>query len=154
MKIFFSVVFCLLAAHTTATLHKRDYTQRQYYTLHTTKPDPELAKQAAHELGAVFEGQVGELAHYYWISMPLNSNRLKKRQSLFGINRIEQQIPKKRLYKRAPPPVIENIPEEYKQNNITPNIHLPPIADYNDYLKVKQFFDINDPGFDDQWHLV
>ncbi|KAI8882672.1 hypothetical protein K501DRAFT_323903 [Backusella circina FSU 941] len=156
MKLSFSVLLCLLITHTTATLHKRDYTQRQYYTLHTLDPNPALAQQAAHELGARFEGQVGELTHYYWISLPLNSNRLSKRHSLLlsGVDSIEPQIPKRRLFKRAPPPVVENIPEEYRQNNITLDVHLPPIANESDFLKVKQFFDINDPGFDEQWHLI
>lgn len=126
------------------TLYKRDYENRHYYTIHTHAV--ESAKQIAHELGARFEGPVGELDSYYMVSIPKSTKLHKRDDNLV----IQEQIPRKRLYKRAPPPpVIENTEEEYKING-----GLPSLDDENGFQSIKRILNIQDPGFDHQWHLV
>lgn len=155
---------------------KRDYTTRQYYTLHTRSTPTNQdslwqAKRVAESLGARFEGQVGELSQYYWISIPMSTSSFNKRSLVdqFHANRkkrdlsydlvddIQIQTPSRRLYKRAPPPpypVIENAEEEYKLNGDVPVIDLPSLDDTDGYEKIKDLLNIHDPGFDQQWHLV
>ncbi|KAI7898804.1 peptidase S8/S53 domain-containing protein [Cokeromyces recurvatus] len=149
-------------------IQKRDYENRQYFTLHTIRPnDIKTAKQVASQLNATFEGQVGELSHYYWISIPASIdthqdlvNRFvnlqkKRNHPSWLVDQIEPQIPKRRLFKRAPPPplpVIENEEEEYKLNG--GNFTVPSLDDINGFEKMKELFQIKDPGFDRQWHLI
>lgn len=171
-----SIAMLLIACSTQTTvaarLHKRDYTKRSYFTLHTLYPnDIESARQAANHLGAQLEGPVGELSHYYWISIPMTmsndqhdvihqfnmyKNRNRKRD-VDLVDTIQAQIPKKRLYKRAPPPkfdpIIENKDEEHRLNGGGP-IMLPSLDDNNGFQKMKEALNIKDPGFDKQWHLV
>ncbi|KAI9486635.1 MAG: peptidase S8/S53 domain-containing protein [Benjaminiella poitrasii] len=155
MKSITSILFIFLllfaSALANSKVHKRDYKNRHYFTIRTVQPnDIDSAKQTASQLNATFEGQVGELSHYYWISIPASSlsndthydlierfialrqKRTDNNPSLF-IDRIQPQIPKRRLFKRAPPPIIENEEEEYILNGET-------------FIK--------DPGFDHQWHLI
>jgi kexin len=164
------VIACSRA--TASLLHKRDYTKKSYYTLHTVYPnDIEAAREAANHLGAQLEGPVGELAHYFWISIPMSTtttnhhnviqqfNTYKKRnrkRDVDLVDAIQLQIPKKRLYKRAPPPkldpIIENKDLEQTLNGKT--ILLPSLDDNNGFQRMKEALDIKDPGFDKQWHLV
>lgn len=150
----------------TSTCHsKRDYTQKQYYTLHTTNPNQiETVKGVAISLGATYEGPVGELPNYHWISIPMSSLPKRGQDSLIQrfhsqpnhfVDSIQEQTPARRLYKRAPPPydpVIENASEEYKLNGGP--IQLPPLSQEDGYQRIKDLLDIHDPGFDNQWHLV
>jgi kexin len=172
-----SLIFSTLFITVTLSYDKRDYTNRQYYTLHTTQPiDIQAVKSVAHTLGARYEGQVGELNQYHWISIPMSPITLSKRYNQEDpliqqfhhhrglqkrdfewnfVDQIQAQVPTKRLYKRAPPPVIENKEEEYKLNDDTPPpIELPSLSDTDGYERIKDLLNIHDPGFDQQWHLV
>lgn len=102
---------------------KRDYANRFYYTLYTPAADAEAAKAVAEQLGARFEGQVGGLNRYYWISIPRTSSAVEKRDedslidrfhqiksraldkrtlSVFDrVERIDKQVPRRKLHKRA-----------------------------------------------------
>lgn len=150
-------------------LNKRDYINREYYTLHTTATENQIEaiKRVALSLGAQYEGQVGELTQHHWISIPMSNNnnnlmeqfqhaKLTKRDFAI-VDSIQAQIPSRRLYKRAPPPffdepIVENTIEEHKLNNDP--IPLPSLSDTNGYQAIKDILDIHDPGFDEQWHLV
>jgi kexin len=166
-----AIVLIACATPVASILHKRDYTKRSYYTLHTVYPnDIESARQAANHLGAQLEGPVGELSHYYWISIPMSTtnhhnnviqrfNMYKKKnrkRNVDFVDSIQVQIPKKRLHKRAPPPkldpIIENKEQEHVLNGET--ILLPSLDDDNGFQKTKEALNIKDPGFDKQWHLV
>jgi kexin len=169
-----SLLSIFLTFHVSPTLSydKRDYTSRQYYTLHTstTPSNAEIAKRAASSLGARFEGQVGELSQYYWISIPMSPSLnkrslidqfhvLKRKRDLDWnfVDDIQIQTPTHRLHKRAPPPpypIIENTEEEYKLNGDAPPIILPSLDDTDGYERIKDLLNIHDPGFDQQWHLV
>lgn len=166
----FLSLFYISTLQTSLCYSKRDYSEKQYYTLHTTSPNQiESVKQVARSLGATYEGPVGELAHYHWISIPMSS--LPKRGQDYSlierfhsqpstihkriVDSIQPQTPARRLYKRAPPPydpVIENTSEEYKLNGGP--IQLPPLSQEDGYQRIKDLLDIHDPGFDNQWHLI
>lgn len=154
-RFFVFIVTCIIIKTSIASLQKRDYDNRYYYTLHTVEANAaESAKQVARDLGATFEGQVGELDNYYMISIPKTQqdsivHHFKKREYSL-VDQIQPQVPTKRLYKRAPPPpVIENTDEEYKLNG-----GIPSLDDANGFQSIKNILDIKDPGFDNQWHLV
>ncbi|KAG1080048.1 hypothetical protein G6F42_023491 [Rhizopus arrhizus] len=140
MKASFILTFAILLIQSTWAIEKRDYNKRSYYTIQTLQPnDRTSADLIAREMGGRIEGQVGELSHYYWLSIP-------------KVTDIQPQIPNRRLHKRAPPPIIENKGEEYKLNGET--IPLPSLDDTNGYQLIKEALSIQDPGFDRQWHLI
>lgn len=144
MKI--QLLFLILTIHHGVTCFQRDYTKRLYYTIKTTDPLP-----IATSLNARYEGQVGELSQYHWISIPITSSftHLQKRDL-----QIQAQLPSRRLYKRLPPPIVENTQEEYKLNNETPPLLLPSLSDPDGFQRIKTLLNISDPGFDQQWHLL
>lgn len=109
---------------------RRDHERRTYYTLYTPNPDADAATHVAKELGARFEGPVGELDQYFWISVPKGSiskrslddeqddlqrlfqrlrtsSGLQKRsnQPIDRVTRLDRQTPRKKLYKRSVIPV-------------------------------------------------
>ncbi|KAI9257315.1 peptidase S8/S53 domain-containing protein [Phascolomyces articulosus] len=170
---------------------ERDYENRIYYTFYTPNGAPEAASIVAQQLGARFEGQVGELPQYYWVSESrhqLNKRsgdlvqrfeasrerrKHKKRRRLSNvedpidqIERVDRQIPRRRLYKRGVlpvrqleddnalyPPVIENVGEEQSINHET--ISIDWLLDQPDgFETLKQSLNVFDPGFEQQWHLV
>ncbi|KAI9319099.1 peptidase S8/S53 domain-containing protein [Dichotomocladium elegans] len=156
-SLFILLLGTALLQYTIADNLKRDYENRLYYTLYTPTPDPQAAALVAEQLHARFEGPVGELDRYYWISQARsrkrdddNSNDLllhferlkaeargrdKKRQfsALDQVQRVDPQVPKRRLVKRA------TIPKRQDEEPLPS----PPDA-----------LDIHDPGFEQQWHLV
>ncbi|KAG2232662.1 hypothetical protein INT48_006841 [Thamnidium elegans] len=165
----------LLFIFISGTLSKRDYTNRLYYTLHTTDKDSkEAVEHVATTLNARLEGQVGELNQYYLISIPKQSkrtddslitrfnnykHRLSKRDLDWQrVDQIQAQVPARRIYKRAPPfftePIVENKEEEYKLNGESQPIELPGVLEKGAYDKIKSLLDIQDPGFNEQWHLM
>lgn len=165
----------LLFTFITGTLSTRDYTNRLYYTLRTTDKDSKDAvENVAITLNARLEGQVGELNQYYLISIPKQSKRtddslitrfnnyktrLSKRDLDWQrVDQIQAQVPTRRIYKRAPPiysePIVENKEEEYKLNGESQPIELPGVLEEGAYDKIKGLLDIQDPGFNEQWHLV
>ncbi|KAK4510480.1 uncharacterized protein ATC70_004910 [Mucor velutinosus] len=153
------LAFAILSIQSAWAIEKRDYDKRSYYTIHTLQPnDRASADLIAHEMGGRIEGQVGELSHYYWLSIPKGSKDVlqhyKKHKRNFDtmVTDIQPQIPNRRLYKRAPPPIIENKGEEYKLNGEA--IPLPSLDDANGYQLIKEALSIRDPGFDRQWHLI
>lgn len=159
MKASFILTFAILLIQSTWAIEKRDYNKRSYYTIQTLQPnDRTSADLIAREMGGRIEGQVGELSHYYWLSIPKGSKDVlqhykKHKRNLDSIvTDIQPQIPNRRLHKRAPPPIIENKGEEYKLNGET--IPLPSLDDTNGYQLIKEALSIQDPGFDRQWHLV
>ena len=183
----------------------RDYKKRTYYTLYTPKGGSEAASQVAQQLGARFEGQVGELPQYYWVSESRdqlskrnqegdlverfeelrerrkrsnNNNKRHNEDPIDKIERVDRQIPRRNLYKRAVippllhttpgkrnkrqvleddnalyPPIIVNVTEEQSVNHET--IPVDWLLDQpNGFETLKQSLGILDPGFDQQWHLV
>lgn len=147
------LLFLIFCINVVTCFEKRDYTKRLYYTIHTTKSLD--IQQIASSLNARYEGQVGELKQYHWISIPISSphiieHALQKRNLDI---RIQPQIPSRRLFKRVPP-IIENTDQEYKLNNEIPPTTLPSLSDINGYQEIKSLLNITDPGFDQQWHLV
>lgn len=132
--LFFGFISC--------TLYKRDYALRNYYTLRTTTPND--IDQIITLLDVRFEGKVGELENYYWISVPKDrgenhlSNLFKKlkKRDLATIQDIQPQVPSRRIVKRSlPDTVLQQELFLYQQD-------------------AKKRLSIGDPGFDRQWHLV
>ncbi|KAI8982425.1 peptidase S8/S53 domain-containing protein, partial [Mycotypha africana] len=159
------------------TLYKRDYENRLYFTVKI--PDSASSSfrvdfitnitEVTKLLKARYEGQVGELRQYHWISVPSwhssstpfkltrrritheevmqqfdNKIKLHKRNTLLTNNiELQPQIPERRLFKRIPElplsPLLENVQEEHRLNS---NIG-----------KLKISLNIADPAFDRQWHL-
>ncbi|KAF7732073.1 pheromone processing endoprotease [Apophysomyces ossiformis] len=188
--VWMAVLLCCQLART-QELSERDYINRLYYTLYTPSANDEAAALVASKLGARFEGRVGELKTYYWISIDRSLEKrqegedrlialfklykeqtLQKRegsvQAFDHIERLDPQIPRRRLHKRAvipakrqeiyedePPvsPVIENIQEEQKINGyaISASTMLDQPGGFN---TLKQMLGVQDPGFERQWHLI
>jgi hypothetical protein len=127
---------------------KRDYANRHYYALHTEKNEIQHVQELTKQLGATFEGRVGELANYFWISFPpeyippLKHSNLTKRDHLDY--KIYPQIPSKRLFKR---PYID-------VGDWVPNATQPGLEEYRGFQRMKNYLDINNPGFNFQWHHV
>ncbi|KAI8069035.1 peptidase S8/S53 domain-containing protein, partial [Gilbertella persicaria] len=162
MKTYFALFLYTFWIQLAFCIEKRDYTKRSYYTIHTVYPnDIHSAQEIAQHLGARLEGPVGELSHYYWISIPLSDQnsihhqfrhyKHQKRDQVL-VDQLHHQIPRQRLFKRAPPPIVENTTEEYKINGET--IPLPSLDQQDGFNKLKNVLDIHDPGFDNQWHLI
>ncbi|CAO3683575.1 unnamed protein product [Rhizopus stolonifer] len=132
----------LFLGFVSCTLYKRDYALRNYYTLRTTAPND--IDQIITHLDVRFEGKVGELENYYWISVPKERDgnhlsrllkKLKKR-GLTTIQDIQPQIPSRRIVKRSvPDTVLQQELLLYQQDT-------------------KKRLSISDPGFDRQWHLI
>ncbi|KAI7860632.1 peptidase S8/S53 domain-containing protein [Circinella umbellata] len=196
----------LLLLWVTTLVLARDYENRIYYTLYTPNGESEAASQVAQQLGARFEGQVGELPQYYWVSESRDqlskrnepgdlverfeelrerrkySNNNKRRRNedpIDLIERVDRQIPRRKLYKRAAiplpslhtapkeknkrqvleddnalyPPIIVNVNEEQSVNHET--IPVDWLLDQPDgFETLKQSLGVLDPGFDQQWHLI
>ncbi|KAG0177892.1 pheromone processing endoprotease [Apophysomyces sp. BC1034] len=185
------VVFLCCQHARAQELSKRNYANRLYYTLYTPSGNDEAAALVAHRLGARFEGRVGELKTYHWVSVgrslekrqegedqlitqfnALKAQAVQKRDTwalaFNQIERLDRQIPRRRLHKRAvipvkrqdiyedePPvsPVIENIEEEQKLNGeaISASNMLDQPGGFN---ALKEILEVRDPGFDRQWHLI
>ncbi|KAI7862795.1 peptidase S8/S53 domain-containing protein [Spinellus fusiger] len=172
----------------------RDYVQRHYYTLYSPTANTHAASVVARHLGCRFDGQVGELVHYYWISVPkqteqteqteqINVRRdtapsdtvlslfsaLKKRTSphsqrdesieaLTHIERIDRQLPQRRLFKRSLLPLspehpMKGYPEKKWKvglgDNTTDNV-----SAVGGFSALENMLGIQDPGFDKQWHMM
>ncbi|KAI8146504.1 peptidase S8/S53 domain-containing protein [Fennellomyces sp. T-0311] len=166
---------------------ERDYANRIYYTFYSPNGASEAVSIVAQQLGARFEGQVGELAQYYWVSEPRHDlakregdlvqrfeqcrqqrRRSKRRRSLEPIDQIERvdpQIPRRKLFKRAVvprqleddnalvPPVVENIGQEQSANHEMVSVDWL-LDQPGGFETLKDALAIQDPGFDQQWHLV
>ncbi|KAG2217513.1 hypothetical protein INT45_001800 [Circinella minor] len=196
----------LLLLWVTTLVIARDYENRIYYTLYTPNGDSEVASQVAQQLDARFEGQVGELPQYYWVSESRDqlskrnqpgdlverfaelrerrkySNNNKRRRNgdpIDLIERVDRQIPRRKLYKRAviPPPSLHTAPEEKNKRQVLEDdnaLYPPVIVNINEEQSVnheiipvdwlldqpdgfetlKQSLGVLDPGFDQQWHLI
>ncbi|KAI8983105.1 peptidase S8/S53 domain-containing protein [Pilobolus umbonatus] len=161
---FISLFICIVCC---SSIHKRDYTQRHYYTLHSTINDNEISiKRLCTLLNTDYEGKVGELPDYYWMSTDSASatvdvlhqwNIMKSLPAthhtswIETIDRIDRQLPTEYLHRRALSiddiPIIENIPEEQRINNIS-------LEGTDDFNLIKGELGITDPGFDNQWYLL
>ncbi|OBZ89575.1 Protease KEX1 [Choanephora cucurbitarum] len=173
LLILLAYIICVYSS----AISKRDYTKRSYYTIRTVYPnDIQAVEEVARHLGATVEGQVGELKHYYLISTSISDPPIHEQFELYKrsqplVDQIQHQIPSQRLFKRAPPPVIENTAEEivandqildspvientqeeYQLNGET--IPLPSLDEVGGFQKLRNVLNIQDPGFDYQWHLV
>ncbi|KAI9485066.1 peptidase S8/S53 domain-containing protein [Zychaea mexicana] len=180
---------------------ERDYENRIYYTFYTPSGASEAASIVAQQLGARFEGQVGELPQYYWVSESrhqldkrsdgdlverfqkirerrkhgnsdsINYNKRRRRtvdDLIDQIERVDRQVPRRRLHKRGVlpvkrqvldddnslyPPVVENVGEEQTANHEA--VPVDWLLDQPDgFETLKQSLGIEDPGFEQQWHLV
>ncbi|KAL0078530.1 peptidase S8/S53 domain-containing protein [Phycomyces blakesleeanus] len=192
--LFFTTRSWAYASQQTQQSWIRDYKKRLYYTLYTPHADSKAAFLVAQHMEVRFEGQVGELPNYYWISTPIPNNRTKRDSSndhivarfnqlksqvtgsakrdvyveaLRRIDRLDPQVPRRRLFKRsalpidrrqAPEdifrdaPVEENILEEMEENGeFSTNIMLDLPGGYESF---KERLKIRDPGFDKQWHII
>ncbi|KAI9029834.1 peptidase S8/S53 domain-containing protein [Phycomyces nitens] len=172
----------------------RDHKNRLYYTLYTPHADANAAFLVAQHMDVRFEGQVGELPNYYWISTPISPNHSKRQSSndstvarflqlksqvtrsakrdvyaeaLGRIERLDPQVPRRRLFKRSAlpidrrqtqedifrdSPVEENVFEEMQENGeFSTNIMLDLPGGYEAF---KERLAIKDPGFDKQWHII
>lgn len=136
----YTLVFLFFSSQVICTLYKRDFTSRNYYTLRTSSPkDIELIQPILSDLHARFEGQVGELTSYYWISVPKESDHLIShlntlvKRSIPDVD-IRPQVPSKRIVKRA--------------------LSLDKQEMHLRLQETKNALHIADPGFDKQWHLV
>lgn len=133
-------LFLFFSSQVLCTLYKRDFTSRNYYTLHTSNPkDIDRIQTILSSSNARFEGQVGELTSYHWISVPKESDNLISHFNTF-VKRsipdvdIRPQVPSKRIVKRT-------LPLDKQEVHIR-------------LQETKNALDITDPGFDKQWHLV
>ncbi|KAF4637466.1 hypothetical protein G7Y89_g622 [Cudoniella acicularis] len=143
-------------------LRARNYDAQDYYVLELDPNSPPA--QVAIQLGLTYEGQVGELANHYMFSChkqdkdivreALKERKRRKRSLggfdvLDGVKLAEKQKQKARMEKRG---IIPSPPEGYA----TPvKRQAPPPVDS---AVVKQSavalaLGINDPIFNEQWHL-
>ena len=151
-----------------ATLLPRSYDSHDYFALHldeSTSPS-----EVAQVLGACHEGQIGELANHHTFSLPrerrsnldalledLKSRRKLRRRSggetaalyrrndgLDGIIWSQRLESRKRLEKRAPPPV--KLSKKFMTSNPDPQA----VANQKE---IATSLEIADPIFDEQWHL-
>jgi kexin len=107
-----------------ATVVSRDYDNLDYFAIKY----PHKNMEALSELGLKLESKIGELEHYYLVSIPKNHSHLKKRFHSPLISWFDPQTPEQRLFKRG-------VDRSEERANIKNNLS------------------INDPKFDDQWHL-
>ncbi|KAG0944276.1 hypothetical protein G6F26_004969 [Rhizopus arrhizus] len=129
------------------TMYKRDYKSRNYYTLRTSDPnDINFVHHIISHLDARYEGKVGELSNYYWISVLKEHDNgklryefetLLKKRGIQTNSDIRHQVPTtNRIMKRSEPPF--NLQQEL----------------FLFQKDIKKTLAIDDPGFDRQWHLV
>jgi kexin len=137
-------------ADTLRYMGKRDST-RDYYTLHVPDKSFDAAQHVARQLEVRYEGSIGELDTWYMISSPkpviekrnINDAILeaferfktsKKRDENYihfqKVQGIDKQVLKRRTKKRAPVFEVDILADAQKTLNI------------------------NDPWFNQQWHLV
>ncbi|ORE13359.1 hypothetical protein BCV71DRAFT_189378 [Rhizopus microsporus] len=136
----YTLVFLFFSSQVICTLYKRDFTSRNYYTLRTSSPkDIDHIQPILSDFNARFEGQVGELTSYYWISVPKESDHLIShlntlvKRSIPDVD-IRPQVPSKRVVKRA--------------------LSLDKQEMHLRLQETKNALHIADPGFDKQWHLI
>jgi kexin len=129
------------------TIVKRDYDVYTYYAFQIDSGShPEAIGQ---ELNLHLQGQIGELKDHYLYygskasiekrDVPLESHIETHPQ----IKWAEIQIPQQRLFRRGSAPSLDPNASRITDRSVTPNM-----------TDIRRKFNINDPGFDQQWHLV
>ncbi|KZF25928.1 hypothetical protein L228DRAFT_279190 [Xylona heveae TC161] len=162
------VQFALLALACTAEASshiRRSYETHDYYALHLdTSASP---SEVAALLGLDHEGPLGELKdHHIFSSLKHEGDRVdeakqelrrrrRKREESVGLELLDsvsfsqKQEARKRLHKRAIPPILER--------NAAPPVDLnqgpPKDSSLAELDNLATALDIKDPIFKDQWHL-
>ncbi|CZT04450.1 hypothetical protein WAI453_011504 [Rhynchosporium graminicola] len=145
-----------------SNLQARNYDTQDYYVLHLDPTTP--PSQIAVRLGLTHEGQLGELADHHIfschkqdedvVSTALTELRRRKRSNdgsdvLEGVKLAQKQKVKPRMEKRSiipPRPAGHPAPVEERQDALVASL----------VAKIKgvaNTLDIQDPIFNDQWHL-
>ena len=130
-----------------SAIPRNDHENYSYFAIQVDSsnlpPQTTLAEHAetvSREMGYHFLGNVGELDDYFLVAASKDDipHRHVKRLSSVdsGIVWVEQQVPRKRLFKRDNPTRIRRI--------------TPRKTGYDDF----EGLGIKDPGFNKQWHLV
>ncbi|KAI8072902.1 peptidase S8/S53 domain-containing protein [Gongronella butleri] len=184
-------LFPLVTLFLLAPVWARDPT-RSYYTVHVPEGDTAAAQALARRLQARYEGPIGELNTYYELSAPKGHDlsatyrrlRMKRDASLLNVASVRPQVRRRKLHKRAPPPILPPASpgqmDPHTSTVIQPIILTPEIAsklypilenfdqeyrqntlnamDYlkrpNGYQQLTQALSIADPGIEQQWHLI
>ncbi|PVH69938.1 hypothetical protein DL98DRAFT_505120 [Cadophora sp. DSE1049] len=146
-----------------SNLQARNYETQDYYVLHLDPTTP--PSQVASRLGLTHEGQLGELADHHIFSCHKQDEdvvrtamtELKRRKRsiggsdiLEGVRLAQKQKMKPRMEKRTvipPPPAGYSAPIAERQSS-------PPVDAAVAKLKdVAKALEIQDPIFQEQWHL-
>lgn len=145
-----------------STLKARDYDAQDYYVLHLDSATPPA--QVAIKLGLTHEGQLGELADHHIFSChkaeedlvhtALKERKLRKRSNggidiLDGVKFAQKQKIKARMEKRGPLPP----PPEGYAARVDERQDSPSAAALLKQATVAAALDIQDPIFNEQWHL-
>jgi kexin len=166
MRISKALVALSLAITSNASKFYRDYTNFDYFAVQLA---PSIApSEVAKDLGATWEGPLGELPDHHTFSSPrhrshevdgllqeLRRRRRKReviegRDTLNGILWSQKQKLKPRLQKRIPPPPLNNRqgPPPAKDKTVTA---IPEALKKLD--GIADTLEIRDPIFKGQWHL-
>ena len=145
-----------------SNLQARDYEAQDYYVLHLDPTTP--PSQVAVKLGLTHEGQLGELADHHIFSCKTQEDdivhtalkeRKRRKRSIGGsdildnVKFAQKQKLKPRMEKRSvipPPPEGYSFPVTGRQEAPVESALLKQAA-------VAAALDIQDPIFNDQWHL-
>ena len=145
-----------------SNLHPRNYDSRDYYVLHLDSRTP--PSQVSSELGLRHEGQLGELAGHHIFSTHKQEEdvvhtALKERKrrravgssdTLDGVKFAQKQKLKPRMQKRAPLPLG---PANLAESRAPKLSDVPVPEAVARQSVVAKALGINDPIFNEQWHL-